>query len=523
MALRSSAIVFVVCFVAMVAAMDPGMDPNMYMPPAPAPSASTMVSPSAMVGGFVALAISTPFNPTVLLLCLTWADIVPRKRMWPTYGHVVDSYIHFKKSKAGKIFGFVRFIKVFNEERLVNNLCTIWMGRLKLHANSAKFKRPSKKDSIYQDKIVNGSKINSNIASKKNVDMKAVDKTYAQAFTGNYQSRSSDNEPTMVLDEDCLLNKPLDNLLLGRVKEIASLSNLKKALSNKGFDHFKLHYMEEFWVLIEFDSAHSKKLFQDNTGGVHFRLWSSNTFKRIASRWGDLLDVDDPEDTGFHSKRLCLSLKLGFNIFENFKINFRGKAYWIRAKEVLGWVPNFSDDLENEDSDTDSKDGEFQPRDFVNSGSCDIDGNTSEILETIFEADKPINYSQADVPTRIKVDHSKDPFNIYPLLNKKNVSNGIEEASAQTLNFPPGFTHSVNEKNDQAQPSFKKEDHIKDTSESTCSGHFKKSAAPRSQGSILNLMEELIKVGQITGYNMEGCLNNLTQIIESQGEAVVYR
>ncbi|GJW77489.1 hypothetical protein Tco_0139171 [Tanacetum coccineum] len=58
MALRSSAIVFVVCFVAMVAAMDPGMDPNMYMPPAPAPSASTMVSPSAMVGGFLALAIS---------------------------------------------------------------------------------------------------------------------------------------------------------------------------------------------------------------------------------------------------------------------------------------------------------------------------------------------------------------------------------------------------------------------------------------------------------------------------------
>nr|GEU77251.1 RNA-directed DNA polymerase, eukaryota [Tanacetum cinerariifolium] len=411
-----------------------------------------------------------------------------------TYGYVVDSYIPFKKSKAGKRFGFVRFINVFNEE--------------------------SKKDSIYQVKIVNGSKSNSNIASKKNVDMKAVDKTYAQVFTGNYQSRSSDNEPTMVLDEDCVLNKPLDNSLLGRVKEIASLSNLKKALSNEGFDHFKLHYMGEFWVLIEFDLAHSKKLFQDNTGvrswfshlkdatldfyvdgriiwveieGVPFRLWSSNTFKRIAFRWGDLLDMDGPEDTGFHSKRLCLSSKLGFNIFENFKINFRSKAYWIRTKEVPGWVPNFSDDLENEDSDTDSKDGKFQPRDFGNSGSCDIDGNTSEIPETIFEAYKPINYSQADVPTGIKVDHSEDPFNIYPLFNKKNVSNGIEEAFAQTPNFPPGFTPPVNEKNDQAEPSFKKEDPIKDTSESVCSGHFEKSTAPRSQGSILNLMEELIK------------------------------
>ncbi|GKE85427.1 nucleotide-binding alpha-beta plait domain-containing protein, partial [Tanacetum coccineum] len=187
------------------------------------------------------------------------------------YGHVVDSYIPFKKSKAGKRFGFVRFINVFNEERLVNNLCTIWMGRLKLHANSARFQRPS-----------------------------------------NSHSRPLKNEPAIVLDDECLLNKPLGNSLLGRVKEIASLSNLRKALVNEGFDNFKLHYMGEFWVLLEFDSANSKKLFHDNTGvrswfsqlkdassdfhvdgrivwveieGVPFRLWSGNMFKRIATRW----------------------------------------------------------------------------------------------------------------------------------------------------------------------------------------------------------------------------------------------
>ncbi|GJU32589.1 nucleotide-binding alpha-beta plait domain-containing protein [Tanacetum coccineum] len=35
------------------------------------------------------------------------------------YGHVIDSFIPFKKSKDGKRFGFVRFINVFNMERLV--------------------------------------------------------------------------------------------------------------------------------------------------------------------------------------------------------------------------------------------------------------------------------------------------------------------------------------------------------------------------------------------------------------------
>ncbi|GKA06851.1 RNA-directed DNA polymerase, eukaryota, reverse transcriptase zinc-binding domain protein [Tanacetum coccineum] len=40
------------------------------------------------------------------------------------YGHVVDSFIPMKRLKDGKRFGFVRFINVFNVERLVNNLCT---------------------------------------------------------------------------------------------------------------------------------------------------------------------------------------------------------------------------------------------------------------------------------------------------------------------------------------------------------------------------------------------------------------
>nr|GEY77496.1 nucleotide-binding alpha-beta plait domain-containing protein [Tanacetum cinerariifolium] len=253
------------------------------------------------------------------------------------YGHVVDSYIPFKKSKAGKRFGFVWFINVFNEER---------------------FQRPSKKDNINQDKQDNGSKRNSSFAFKKDVDMKAAGKSFAQAITGNYHSRPLENEPAIVLDDGCLLNKPLDNSLLGRVKEIASLSNLRKALGNEGFDNFKLHYMGEFWVLIEFDSANSKKLFHENTGA---RSW----FSQLKDASPDF-HVDGRIKILVFTLRDCLFSKVGFNIFENFKINFRGKVYWIRAKEVPGWVPDFSDDLDEDDYVADSKDGEFQPRDLGN-------------------------------------------------------------------------------------------------------------------------------------------------------------
>ncbi|GJY37993.1 hypothetical protein Tco_0424357 [Tanacetum coccineum] len=56
-----------------------------------------------------------------------------------------------------------------------------------------------------------------------------------------------------------------------------------------------------------------------------------------------------------------------------------------------------------------------------------------------------------------------------------------------------------------------------DVSSSACSGHFKKSGVPRTGGSILNLMDELVKVGQVKGYKMDGCMSNMTEIIESQG------
>nr|GEV76871.1 RNA-directed DNA polymerase, eukaryota, nucleotide-binding alpha-beta plait domain protein [Tanacetum cinerariifolium] len=46
-----------------------------------------------------------------------------------TYGVVVDVYIPNCHSKVGKRFAFVRFIKVTNVERLVGNLCTLWIGK----------------------------------------------------------------------------------------------------------------------------------------------------------------------------------------------------------------------------------------------------------------------------------------------------------------------------------------------------------------------------------------------------------
>nr|GEW81111.1 reverse transcriptase domain-containing protein [Tanacetum cinerariifolium] len=63
----------------------------------------------------------------------------------------------------------------------------------------------------------------------------------------------------------------------------------------------------------------------------------------------------------------------------------------------------------------------------------------------------------------------------------------------------------------------------KDTHESTCSGHFKKSEVPRKGGSILELIDDLANVGQTMGYDMTGCIKNMEEIIELQGVDEIHR
>ncbi|GJR32466.1 nucleotide-binding alpha-beta plait domain-containing protein, partial [Tanacetum coccineum] len=410
------------------------------------------------------------------------------------YDHVVDTFIPTKRSKTGRRFGFVRSINVFNDERLVNNLCTVCIDRFKLHANIARFHRTPLNDKKSMPKKAGG--------VKKDTGVNEVGNSY-----------------------------DLSKSLLGRVKQFVSLANLRKAVSNEGFVDLKIQYMGELWVLVEFVSGDSMKLFQDNVSigswfsqlkqasmefnsegriawveveGIPFKLWSDNTFKRIATKWGELLDIDDQEEMCFHSKRLCIYTKLENNIFEEFKIIFRGKAFWIRAKEAPGWVPDFMEENDDEEqNDDDSKEGGFK---VYESGSCGGDSDVEGVLETIFEesGQKENNLDEEHMDNQEH--HSEDPFSIYKLLKKKKDTAEKENNPKHSLKYPSGFTpkegtdvvgmhaeesrsdnivnlsdHNTEEVNNNCPNTNSKED----VSNSVCSGHFKKSVFPRTGGSIM--------------------------------------
>ncbi|PWA45328.1 hypothetical protein CTI12_AA518700 [Artemisia annua] len=365
------------------------------------------------------------------------------------YGHVVDSFIPNKKAKNGKKFGFVRFINVYNEERLVNNLCTVWIGRYKLYANISRLQRNNVNGLNGVNKAAGGG-MNNNVNNptrnafvhSKGTGVNKGGNSYAKVVTGVgvIDVDAAEKPLAMILDDDCLVTKDLSNSLFGRVKEFASLANIKMALSNEGFADITIKYMGEFWVLLKFASQEASIKFRDN--GIPFKLWTDNNFKRIAARWGELLSVDDQEDSCFHSKRLCVHTKYATSISEDFRIIYRG--------------PNI---FGNEDDV-----GEVQKHTLGENALEDGMLEEGEIKATEEKSD--------------------DPFNIYPILNKKN----LRKRQGQEDNQGQDGTNTHLEGDEIGPNNYKKDSyHTKFNEEATDSN-----SGSNSSGLTRNNTEELL-------------------------------
>nr|GEW38271.1 nucleotide-binding alpha-beta plait domain-containing protein [Tanacetum cinerariifolium] len=329
----------------------------------------------------------------------------------------------------------------------MNNLCTIWVGRLKLNANVARFNRENLKSSRIVDKTAKRFNKSSHNTFHKTDGNKDIGNSFVNVVKGSGMSLEMGSTPTIVLDDECLNTKDLSCSLMGRVKESTSLSNLKKVLCNEGFDVLKISYLGELWVLIEFESAK--------------------------------------------------------NILESFKIVFRGKVYWMRAKEVPGWTPEFTEEEEEDDVSVEDNHGGIHSDQDIN--NCNDESDEEEVPETCF-----------NVPEGQKGNPSKDPFGIYPLMNKdKNIREHKIQEEESSLKHPPGFTpvgnlneghldggcaKKVNEEVAGDDNSFvhtvggkENSGSVNKMSDSMGSCRLKKSGMPRTGGSILSFMEEVVK------------------------------
>ncbi|GKA24778.1 RNA-directed DNA polymerase, eukaryota, partial [Tanacetum coccineum] len=142
--------------------------------------------------------------------------------------------------------------------------------------------------------------------------------------------------------------------------------------------------------------------------------------------------------------------------------------------------------------------------------------------ESDVDAVPEMNFSQSheaskqDNDTRIEEGEiqSDDPFNIDALLQKKTCNiRKEEEKSSATLKYPPGFTTTMDRLDNKGVPQSKEYGN-----ESRSSGYFRRTEGPRTGGSILQILDDVIKVGQTMGFKMDGCVSNIEDIIKRTGE-----
>nr|GEU28982.1 RNA-directed DNA polymerase, eukaryota, nucleotide-binding alpha-beta plait domain protein [Tanacetum cinerariifolium] len=149
------------------------------------------------------------------------------------YGTVVDVFIPSKKSKAGKRFAFVCSIKVFNLDRLVENLCTIWIGRYHLYANYVRFERSHKS---FLAPTANAAEVpkKSFVPQYSNARPSSYANVVNGASPGSYGSLLS-TSPAMVLENTCLVVRDLSKHVMGKVKDFTAIPRLYMILKDEGF------------------------------------------------------------------------------------------------------------------------------------------------------------------------------------------------------------------------------------------------------------------------------------------------
>nr|GEZ07401.1 RNA-directed DNA polymerase, eukaryota, nucleotide-binding alpha-beta plait domain protein [Tanacetum cinerariifolium] len=472
------------------------------------------------------------------------------------YGTVVDVFIPNKKSKSGKRFAFVRFIKVPNLDRLVENLNTIWMGCFHLLANSARYER-SQALSTHKEKTVPA------------VQAPVVRQPNIQNLGGSKVVTS--NTPyllklTLVLDDSCLVVRDLENSVIGEVLQLSSLNNLQVLLANEGFHYSRVVYLGGLWVLIELKSSKSESKFLQHVGvaswfkrlcnaepdfaakerivwvdieGVPLNAWSRNTFQKIGSKWGEMVELEDGYDDLFVRKRICIKTSQSENILESFKLIVKGKVYWFRAKELFVWAPSFKDVPEIEVSlDEES----VKANDETNCINNEEEESDSEVvLDTYFgdnAVDQDIEQNQGGSTMSKEV--SADPFNIYDLIDKRaKEAKPFEKESS--IPFPPGsmpvndtqsnFMHvdsGVNHNCSSVKSVISNSRILVDVENSVdrvdrvSSENTNNEVKLKEGGSILELLEEMITVGQTMGFSMDGCTKDMEKIIGFQREHTVF-
>ncbi|GJS56350.1 hypothetical protein Tco_0629712 [Tanacetum coccineum] len=398
------------------------------------------------------------------------------------YGHVVDSFTPNKKAKNGG--------------NKINKMGTI--NSEKVPSQSARTSGPS----------------------------------FASVLQDSVQPRPYISpSPAMVLDDSCIVERGVSECkpdLYGRLMGYDGVESIK---IKKKLQHVGVSSWFHRVCNAQPDFVANERIVWVDIEGVHLHAWSHKTFTKICSKWGEMLELEESSDDFFARKRICIKTKLEDNIVEKFKIIIRGKIFVIRAKELFVWSPVFNEVKEAAlCSDDESLNGEEVHKgennmNFDSGSESDIEaipdtcfGEVEGNLDGDNVVEQPVNEKE----------YSPDPFGIYGLMGKKDVGADISEDD-KSIPYPPGFT-PMNPKDDSIEQGSNGKEPSKSPNRSVCSRVVMDShntdavlgcdergsgCSQKKGGSVLVVLDDIIKIGKAMGYSMEGCEKDIEGIIRS--------
>ncbi|GJV50354.1 RNA-directed DNA polymerase, eukaryota [Tanacetum coccineum] len=306
--------------------------------------------------------------------------VLTSKGLWTVcapHGRLVDAFIANKLSKGGKRFGFIRFLGVNDANVFMKSLSNIWIGSFHLFITFAIIQRSNPNPKPQTSKPTQSSNNLSNQNAfpllSTNVTNNAIPETKSEQPKPNTNLTPTNPKRIIAINDQDLINVVnTDSILLVKLKDIESMSNMYTICRNEGFSDLNIHHVggapsSNFKV--------DERILWIEISGLPLCAWGSNAYKKIACSFGKFLFFKKEDSNALSSGRVCISTKSHRLISKNVQVEINKQLFESTVQEIGTWCTKINDDYIYTSSNGKLKD--------LDISSESIDDHSVDVLEHI--------------------------------------------------------------------------------------------------------------------------------------------